>query len=118
MFRIKRVYAPPAPEDGFRVLTDRLWPRGLTKDAAAVDLWLKAVAPSNELRSWFKHQAPLWPEFEARYREELDMPERQAALAELRELERQKSTVTLLFAAKEESLNHTHVLLARLSEDA
>ena len=118
MFRIKRVYAPAAPEDGFRVLTDRLWPRGLAKEAAAVDLWLKDVAPSTELRKWFKHEAPLWPEFQVRYRLELQTPERQAALAELRRLEREHGTVTLLFAVREEVQNHTQVLMAELHDKA
>lgn len=116
LFRTKRVYAPPSDEDGYRVLTDRLWPRGLTKEAAAVDLWLKDVAPSTELRNWFKHEATLWPEFQARYREELKTSERQSALERLRQLEQETGTVTLLFATKEETCNHTHVLLARLTE--
>ena len=116
MFRVKRVYTPPAQEDGYRVLTDRLWPRGLTKEAAAVDLWLKEIAPSTELRNWFKHEAPLWPEFQVRYRLELQTPERQSALQRLRLLEQEKGTVTLLFATKEETCNHTHVLLAWLAE--
>ena len=118
MFRTKRVYASAAPEDGFRVLTDRLWPRGLTKKAAAVDLWLKEVAPSTELRNWFKHEAPLWPEFQVRYRLELQTPERQAALAELHRLEQEHGTVTLLFAVREEVQNHTQVLMAALKDEA
>ena len=116
LFRTKRVYAPPSDEDGYRVLTDRLWPRGLTKEAAAVDLWLKEIAPSTELRNWFKHEAPLWPEFQVRYRLELQTSERQSALQRLRQLEQEKGTVTLLFATREETRNHTHVLLARLAE--
>ncbi len=118
MFRMKRVYAMPASEDGFRVLTDRLWPRGLKKEAAAVDLWLKEVAPSTELRNWFKHEAPRWPEFQIRYRQELAMPERQSALQRLRELEREHGTVTLLFAVREEVQNHTQVLMAELNDEA
>ena len=111
MYRMKRVYAPPASEDGFRVLTDRLWPRGLSKEAAAVDLWLKDIAPSTELRTWFKHEAPRWPEFQTRYREELQTSERQSALDQLRKLEQKRGTVTLLFAVRDEVRNHTHVLL-------
>ncbi len=117
MFRMKRVYAPQAPKDGYRVLTDRLWPRGLSKEAAAVDLWLKDIAPSTELRTWFKHQAPRWPEFQARYRTELETGERQTALEQLRQLEREKGTVTLLFAVRDEVQNHTQVLLEVLDED-
>lgn len=118
LFRTKRVYAPPSDEDGYRVLTDRLWPRGLTKEAAAVDLWLKDVAPSTELRNWFKHEATLWPEFQIRYRQELTMPERQSALLRLRELEKEHGTVTLLFAVREEVRNHTQVLMAELNDEA
>lgn len=118
MFRAKRVYAPPVLEDGCRVLTDRLWPRGLSKDAAAIDLWLKEIAPSTELRTWFKHEAPRWPEFQARYRKELQSPERQAALQKLHELEQEAGTVTLLFAVRNEVQNHTQVLLEVLSESS
>ena len=117
MFRIKRIYAPAASEDGYRVLTDRLWPRGLTKEAAAVDLWLKAVAPSTELRNWFKHETPLWPEFQVRYRLELKTAERRAALAELCRLEKEHGTVTLLFAVRDEERNHTQVLMKALNEE-
>ena len=82
MFRIKRAYAPPRPEDGTRVLVDRLWPRGLAKDAAAVDLWLKEVAPSKELRQWFGHDPARWKSFSAKYLKELKAPERAAAALE------------------------------------
>jgi len=71
MIQIKRVYEAPASTDGFRVLVDRLWPRGLTKAKAAVDLWLKDVAPSTELRKWFRHEPAKWKEFQARYKKEL-----------------------------------------------
>ena len=72
MIGVKRVYDKPSPEDGERVLVDRLWPRGLTKDCAAVDLWLKDLAPSTELRKWFEHDPAKWAVFQARYRKELD----------------------------------------------
>jgi len=72
---IKRVYEPASDEDGFRILVDRLWPRGLTKEKAAVDLWLKEVAPSAELRKWFGHDPKKWSEFQRRYRAELDSNE-------------------------------------------
>jgi uncharacterized protein YeaO (DUF488 family) len=71
MIKLKRVYEEPSPTDGLRVLVDRLWPRGLTKERAAVDLWLKEMAPSTELRKWFGHDPARWEEFQARYREEL-----------------------------------------------
>jgi uncharacterized protein YeaO (DUF488 family) len=108
--RIKRVYEPPAPADGFRVLVDRLWPRGLTKEAAKLDLWLKEIAPSHELRKWF-HQAPgRWGEFKARYRAELKTPEPAAALIALRQILKDHRNVTLLFGAREEVENHAAVL--------
>ena len=69
--RIKRIYDSPATSDGFRVLVDRLWPRGVSKEKAAVDLWLKDIAPSTELRKWFAHDPEKWPEFQKRYLREL-----------------------------------------------
>ena len=69
--QLKRVYEEPSPADGFRILVDRLWPRGISKEEACVDLWLKEVAPSDELRKWFDHDPERWPEFRARYRAEL-----------------------------------------------
>ncbi len=71
MIRLKRVYEKPSPKDGRRILVDRLWPRGLTKERAAVKLWLKDLAPSTELRKWFAHDPAKWPEFQKRYRHEL-----------------------------------------------
>lgn len=110
MLRIKRVYDPPATEDGLRVLVDRLWPRGLSKEAAAVDIWLKEIAPSAELRTWFGHEPGRWPEFQRRYGEELSSPERSAALERLRQAVREKGAVTLLFGAREETHNHAAML--------
>ncbi|KAF2991897.1 DUF488 domain-containing protein [Methylocystis sp. MJC1] len=108
-FALKRVYEPPETEDGARVLVDRLWPRGLTKEKAAVDLWAKEVAPSHELRRWFGHRPERWEEFEARYREELESPEAQEQIATLRHMAR-KERVTLLYAAHDEALNNAVVL--------
>ncbi len=107
--RLKRVYDAPAPEDGTRVLVDRLWPRGLTREQARVDLWLRDIAPSNELRKWFGHRADRIEEFRTRYVQELNEPQRQEALARLRELAR-NGTVTLLFAAKSADLSHAGLL--------
>lgn len=70
--QVKRVYENPDPKDGFRILVDRLWPRGLSKEKARIDLWLKAVAPSSELRNWYQHDPQKWPEFRERYFAELD----------------------------------------------
>lgn len=103
---LKRVYEPANPSDGHRVLVDRLWPRGLSKAKAAVDLWLKDVAPSTELRQWFGHEPAKWPEFERRYRAEL---KGNPALAELEAMAR-KSQVTLLYGARDEVHNEAVVL--------
>ncbi|HNQ56452.1 MAG: DUF488 domain-containing protein [Candidatus Desulfobacillus denitrificans] len=104
--KLKRAYETPAKSDGMRILVDRLWPRGLSKARAAIDHWLKEVAPSNELRQWFGHDPEKWPEFRKRYRAELkDNP----ALAELRDLSR-KGTVTLVYSAKDELHNQAVVL--------
>jgi len=103
---IKRVYDPPAPSDGFRVLVDRLWPRGLTKEKAALDLWAKDIAPSTELREEFNHKPEKFAEFKKRYRLELS---KNPALAAFRqELKRPK--VTLLFGARDPKVNHAAVL--------
>ncbi len=107
MFVAKRIYEPAAKDDGFRVLVDRLWPRGLTKEKAQVDLWLKEVAPSTELRNWFKHDPEKWPEFQKRYRSEL----KQEALDSLRKLEKQHKKVTLLYGAKSDERNQAVALL-------
>ncbi|HEX3490617.1 MAG TPA: DUF488 family protein [Streptosporangiaceae bacterium] len=100
MVRLRRVYEEPSPEDGTRVLVDRLWPRGLTKEKAALDEWLKDVAPSTELRRWYGHDPARFEEFRRRYERELDGPEQAAALAGLRDTAGQQ-TVTLLTATKD-----------------
>ena len=104
--RLKRVYDPPASDDGRRVLVDRLWPRGLTKAEAHVDLWLKEVAPSPELRRWFGHQPERWPEFHERYRAEL---RHNPALETLLEITAD-GPVTLLYAARDKDRNDAVVL--------
>ena len=116
MFQIKRAYEPPASEDGFRVLVDRLWPRGLSKEAAAVDEWLKEISPSADLRRWFGHDPERWAEFKARYREELTSAKRSAELECLRDAARTRRSVTLLFAARDTTHNHATVLLEVLNE--
>jgi uncharacterized protein YeaO (DUF488 family) len=104
---IKRVYAEPDPSDGVRILVDRLWPRGLTKQRAAVDLWLKEIAPSTELRKWFNHDPGRWAEFQARYRRELKS--NADAVAALRE-KASAGRITLLYGARDESHNEAVVL--------
>ncbi|MGV0910491.1 DUF488 domain-containing protein [Martelella sp. FOR1707] len=110
--KIKRVYDEPDKADGLRILVDRLWPRGLAKDKARVDLWAKDVAPSGELRTWFSHRKDRWEDFQRRYRAEL---EENAALDELCARSEQH-TVTLLYAARDECINHARVLAAIIAE--
>src|SRR5690349_22792273 len=99
MIKLKRVYESPSPKDGLRVLVERLWPRGLSKERAAVDLWMKEVAPSAELRRWFHHEPERWDEFRKRYRAELK--QKTELLDELREKCRAR-TVTFIYAAHDE----------------
>jgi uncharacterized protein YeaO (DUF488 family) len=104
---VKRIYDPPAPGDGFRVLVDRLWPRGLSKDAAAFDEWMKDIAPSAELRRWFGHDPTRWDEFQRRYAEELN--EHQELTDDLRK--RAKcGPITLVYSARDETHNNAVAL--------
>jgi uncharacterized protein YeaO (DUF488 family) len=103
---MKRAYEPPAKTDGTRILIDRLWPRGVTKARARIDLWLKELAPSTELRKWFGHDPEKWPEFQKKYRAEL---KGNPALSELRKRCRE-GDVTLVYAAKDELHNDAVVL--------
>jgi uncharacterized protein YeaO (DUF488 family) len=105
--RLKRAYEPAAPDDGVRVLVDRLWPRGLRKTDAAIDRWMKDIAPSTELRRWFGHDPERWPAFHRRYSQEL--LQQAVAIDELRELAR-GGRVTLVFAAHDEAHNDAVVL--------
>jgi uncharacterized protein YeaO (DUF488 family) len=107
MIRLKRVYDQPSRTDGLRVLVDRVWPRGLTKQRAAVELWLKDVAPSTDLRKWFNHDPSKWKEFESRYRTELR--EKKSDLQLLKK-ESKERTVTLLFGARDAEHNQAVVL--------
>ncbi len=102
MIKLKRAYETPCREDGLRVLVERLWPRGLTKDRAAVDLWLKEIAPSAELRKWFGHDPARWLQFQRRYWNELR--HRKDAVRELRQKGKQ-GTVTLVYAARDQEHN-------------
>ncbi|HEX4319940.1 MAG TPA: DUF488 domain-containing protein [Acidobacteriaceae bacterium] len=111
--RIKRVYFEPSEDDGMRILVDRLWPRGLTKEKASVDLWLKEIAPSNELRKWFAHDPGKWEEFQTRYLAELKA--NGEPLARLKQ-EAAKGPVTLLYGAKDEEHNEAVVLLKILQK--
>ena len=111
--RVRRVYDPPDPADGRRVLVDRLWPRGMSKSAAALDEWLRAVAPSDELRRWYGHEVGKFAEFRDRYLAELRTPERAKALAHLRELA-DPGPLTLLTATKDVQHSEAAVLAEHL----
>ncbi|MES9605629.1 MULTISPECIES: DUF488 domain-containing protein [Actinomadura] len=115
--RLRRVYEEPSADDGARILVDRVWPRGLSKDKARLDEWEKDVAPSTELRKWYGHDAARFEEFTRRYDAELAEPERAAALDHLRELAR-KGTVTLLTATKEIDRSQAAVIAARLRDSS
>ena len=111
--KIKRAYAPAEAADGYRILVDRLWPRGISKEKAKIDLWLKSVAPSNELRKWFGHDPERFAEFDRRYRAELA---ESGALDELRAVLREHPDATLLFAAHDEAHNNAAVLKELLDD--
>jgi len=113
MVKLKRVYAQPEKTDGKRVLVDRLWPRGVRKEDAGLDLWLKDIAPSDDLRKWFSHDPSKWLEFRERYRHELkDKPD---MIEELKKAARQ-GTITLLYAAKDADRNNAVVLKEMIEE--
>ncbi|WP_431995526.1 DUF488 domain-containing protein [Streptomyces griseoflavus] len=113
--RVRRVYEPPEPDDGLRVLVDRLWPRGLAKDAARVDEWPKGLTPSTELRRWYHGDGGSYEEFRERYEAELAAPEAAGLLDRVRDRAR-RGTVTLLTASRDTGHSHAEVL-ARLLED-
>ncbi len=118
MFQRKRIYEAAAAADGRRVLVDRLWPRGVSKEKAKLDDWLKDIAPSPDLRNWFGHQAERFDEFSSRYRDELSQdPAKQAAVQALLEAGK-AGRVTLLYGAKDPDRNQAAVLQAYLQERA
>jgi uncharacterized protein YeaO (DUF488 family) len=108
MIAVKRVYEPRSAGDGYRILVDRLWPRGLTQEAAAVDLWLRDIAPTSALRKWYGHDVERWPEFRKRYRRELDG--HRELLDLVLDIEQHRKQVTLLFAARDIDHNEAQVL--------
>jgi uncharacterized protein YeaO (DUF488 family) len=110
MIALKRAYEKPSASDGTRVLVDRLWPRGVSKDEARIKLWLKDIAPSNGLRKWFHERPSMWEQFRERYLEELGNPAAANALSELSELNATRKKLTLIFAAKDEQHNNAVVL--------
>jgi uncharacterized protein YeaO (DUF488 family) len=112
--KVKRVYDSPGQEDGYRVLVDRLWPRGLTADAAEVALWLRDIAPTTALRKWYGHRIERWPEFRERYRKELAVHGELLDL--IRDIEHHRTRVTLLFGAADEDHNEARVLAEVVTE--
>jgi uncharacterized protein YeaO (DUF488 family) len=108
MIRLKRVYEVPSKEDGFRILVDRLWPRGLSKVKAKIDLWLKDIAPSDQLRKWFGHEVGKWKDFKKKYQTELN--DNKDLLIKIKQLEKEKRMVTILYSAKDEAHNNAIVL--------
>lgn len=116
MLRVKRIYTPPEDADGIRVLVDRLWPRGLSKEAARLDAWLREVAPSPELRKWFNHEPGKFPEFAKRYEAELAREPAASELARIWQWAESGRPVTLLYAAKDEQHNHALVLQGALTQ--
>lgn len=111
LIKAKRIYDAPAADDGMRILVDRLWPRGMKKDSAPIDLWLKEIAPSDDLRQWFRHEPEKWAEFKKRYFAELR--NKQDLVALLRQHAR-AGAVTLLYSAKDEKHNNAMALLEYL----
>lgn len=106
--RIKRVYEKPEKSDGCRILVDRLWPRGLSREKARVDVWLRGIAPGDELRKWFNHDPAKWTEFQRRYKQELAA--NKEAVAELRALIHSEPVITLLYSASDENHNNAVAL--------
>lgn len=111
---IKRVYEPALPEDGYRILIDRLWPRGMTKEKASIEIWLRDISPSDELRKWFGHDPEKWPEFQKRYKAEIS--KNKEASAALRKAIKEQEKVTLVYGARDELHNDAVVLKSVFSQ--
>lgn len=108
MIKLKRIYEKPEPSDGYRILIDRLWPRGISKEKASVDCWLKEIAPSNELRKWYHHDPEKWDEFRKKYQAELEtVPDK---VIQLKDIIRSYETVTFLYSSKEIKHNNAVAL--------
>ncbi len=111
--RLKRVYEEAEKSDGFRILVDRLWPRGISKEKAHIDMWLRDIAPSHELRHWFGHDPAKWKEFQERYKAELES--KQEEIVEFQKIIEEEQVVTLLFSASDEKHNNAVALTKILS---
>lgn len=114
MILLRRVYDPEEPGEGYRIFIDRLWPRGLSREKATWDEWMKDVSPSNELRKWFSHDPSKWEEFRRRYKKEL--AGRSGQLEKLRQLEARQGTITLLYSSREERYNNAVALKEFLTQ--
>jgi len=108
MITVRRIYDPEKPGEKYKVLVDRLWPRGISKEKAGCNEWLKEISPSNELRKWYGHDPEKWDEFRLRYRKELSM--KQNELLRLKQLETEHGTLTLLYSSREEKFNNAVAL--------
>jgi uncharacterized protein YeaO (DUF488 family) len=108
MIKIKRAYEPSSKDDGFRILVDKLWPRGASKEKAHLDFWMKEIAPSDDLRKWFSHDPGKWNEFENRYKKELE--DKKELIDKIKEIEKDKGKVTLIYSAKDKKHNNAVVL--------
>src|SRR3989442_1448260 len=108
VLRLKRIYKAPQPSDGCRILVNRVWPRGVSKERAGIALWLKEIGPSTALRKWFGHDPKRWPEFQKRYRQELR--DKRELAARIKQLENEHGVVTLVFSVRDEERNQAVVL--------
>lgn len=108
MLIIKRIYENPMETDGFRILIDRLWPRGISKEKAKIDLWLKEIAPSDELRKWFSHDPEKWTDFKKKYK--LELANNLESIKVIKEIIKKEKIITLLYSAKDEEHNNAIVL--------
>lgn len=108
MLQLKRIYEKPGKDDGYRIFVDRLWPRGMSKEKATLNAWLKDIAPSTELRKWFGHDLKRWPDFQKKYKAEIKA--NKDAFSELKKLIKHNKNITLLYAAKDEEHNEAVVL--------
>jgi len=114
LIKTKRIYESPAREDGFRILVDKLWPRGIRKEKTKIDLWLREIAPSDDLRKWFSHDPQKWEKFKTKYEKQLAA--RQEFLQKIRQIKKEKGNVTLLYSARDTERNNAVVLLAVLEK--
>lgn len=108
LIKTKRIYDPPTGDDCYRVLIDRLWPRGMSKEKAKLDLWIKEIAPTDELRTWFNHEPEKWVEFQKKYQKELSA--KADFIDRLKQIEKEKSVITLVYAAKDNEHNNAKAL--------